>query len=71
MLDHARAMLRAAADDGMPGGPLYRAMSAAAPSPMDVAPMDVAPTEVKIEEGTLTMEQFARLYKKLEKTGVL
>ena len=25
----------------------------------------------KIEEGTLTMEQFARLYKKLEKTGVL
>ena len=54
-----------AADDGITI-PRFRSMSAAAPSPMDVAP-----TEVKIEEGTLTMEQFARLYKKLEKTGVL
>ena len=54
-----------ATDDGVKI-PRFRSMSAAAPSPMDVAP-----TEVKIEEGTLTMEQFARLYKKLEKTGVL
>ena len=72
---HAAYRSLAAADDGIKIPRLYRAMSAAAPSPMDVAPPSAEEpaesTEVKIEEGTLTMEQFARLYKKLEKTGVL